>query len=199
MTAAASAASKVQGARVVPIPPPLYYAAAFAAGMALHRTGTPLSFGAAPVILVAGSAVAMGGAGLAVAGIGQVRRARTTIVPHRPVSALLTGGAYRISRNPMYSGLAIAYVGASIFTGTWWPLITWPLAMIAIRVLVIGPEERYLTTRFGRPYLGYLTRTRRWIGRTTEHSPRQSTEQAPATRTSPQADLEESACALHGA
>ncbi len=152
------------GAQVLPIPPPLYYLAAFGAGIALRTTGTALNFGTGAVILAAGGSVATAGIGLAVAGIAQGRRARTTIVPHRPVTVLLTGGVYRISRNPMYTGLTIAYLGATLLTGSWWPLITLPAALLAVRVLVIGPEERYLTARFGPTYLDYRSHTRRWIG-----------------------------------
>ena len=39
-------------------------------------------------------------------GVRAVVRHRTTIVPHRPVATLVTTGAYRVSRNPMYTGLA---------------------------------------------------------------------------------------------
>lgn len=64
----------------------------------------------------------------------------------------------------MYTGLAIAYVGGALLAGTGWPLFTLPLALVAIRVLVIGPEERDLTRRFGQTYLDYCSRTRRRIG-----------------------------------
>jgi protein-S-isoprenylcysteine O-methyltransferase Ste14 len=58
---------------------------------------------------------------LTVAGVGGVIRHRTTIVPHHPVAALITTGAYRWSRNPMYTGLAIAYLGGALLVGSWWP------------------------------------------------------------------------------
>lgn len=64
----------------------------------------------------------------------------------------------------MYTGLAITYLGAVLLAGTWWPLFTWLLALLAIRALVIGPEERYLTARFGHAYLNYRAHTRRWLG-----------------------------------
>lgn len=147
------------GAHVVRIPPPLYFGAAFAAGTALRSTGTSLRFGTGAATLTLGAAVVAAGAALAVAGVAQVTRAGTTIVPHRPVVALLTSGVYRLSRNPMYTGLAIAYLGATLLAGSWWPLLTWPLALLATRILVIGPEERYLTDRFGQAYRDYHSRT----------------------------------------
>src|SRR4051794_28138595 len=36
-------------------------------------------------------------------------------------------GAYRRSRNPMYTGLAIVYLGLTVPLGSWWPLALWPL------------------------------------------------------------------------
>ncbi len=133
--------------------------------MALGGSATAMNVETGPAAVAGGVCVVAAGVGLAVAGVTEVRRARTTIVPHRPVAALVTGGVYRISRNPMYTGLAIAYLGCSALAGSWGPVLTWPLALLAVRVLVIGPEERYLTDRFGQTYLHYRSRTRRWIGR----------------------------------
>ncbi len=90
-------------------------------------------------------------------------RYRTTIVPHRPVATLITTGAYRISRNPMYAGLAVAYLGAALLVGSWWPVATLPVALVLTRLLVIGPEERYLERRFGPSYVDYRSRVRRWL------------------------------------
>lgn len=156
--------SDARGARVIPVPPPLYFGGAFAAGMALRVARSGLRFGTGPVLLVVGGGIAAAGAGFAVAGLAQVRKARTTIVPHRRVTVLVTSGAYRFSRNPMYSGLAVTYLGGVLISGSWWPLLTWPLGLLAVRVLVIGPEERYLEARFGDAYRHYRSRTPRWIG-----------------------------------
>jgi protein-S-isoprenylcysteine O-methyltransferase Ste14 len=150
------------GARVIFIPPPLYYAAGLAGGMAINSV-VALPLGGRPASTVAGAVLAALGLALAVAGVAAVIRHRTTIVPHHPVATLLTGGAYRLSRNPMYSGLAIAYLGLALLFGSWWPLALWPLVIVAVRQLVIRPEERYLTQRFGQTYTDYQSRVRRWL------------------------------------
>jgi protein-S-isoprenylcysteine O-methyltransferase Ste14 len=151
-----------QGARVIFIPPPLYYAAGLAGGMAIN-IGIALPLGGRPAIAVAGAVAAALGLVLAFAGVTAVIRHRTTIVPHHPVTTLLATGAYRLSRNPMYTGLAIAYLGPALLLGSWWPLALWPLVIVAVRQLVIRPEEQYLSERFGQAYADYQSRVRRWL------------------------------------
>ena len=150
------------GARVIFIPPPLYYAAGLAGGMALNGA-VALPIGGRPATAVAGAVVAALGLALAFTGVAAVIRHRTTIVPHHPVATLLTGGPYQLSRNPMYTGLAIAYLGLALLFGSWWPLALWPIVIVAVRLLVIRPEEHYLTRRFGRTYTDYQSRVRRWL------------------------------------
>ena len=150
------------GARVIFIPPPLYYAAGLAGGAAINSAAA-LPLGGRPATAVAGAVVAALGLGLSFAGVAAVIRHRTTIVPHHPVAALLTGGPYRLSRNPMYTGLAIAYLGLALLLGSWWPLALWPLVVVVVRQLVIRPEEQYLTRRFGQTYTDYLSHVRRWL------------------------------------
>ena len=155
-------AAAQHGARVIFIPPPLYYAAGLAGGMAINGV-VRLPLGGRPATAVAGVVVAALGLALSFTGVAAVIRHRTTIVPHHPVATLLTGGVYRLSRNPMYTGLAIAYLGLALLFGSWWPLALWPLMILAVRRLVIRPEEQYLTQRFGQTYTDYQSRTRRWL------------------------------------
>jgi protein-S-isoprenylcysteine O-methyltransferase Ste14 len=152
-----------RGALVPRIPPPAYYAAGFAAGMLLNTAVVPLTIGARPVSAMVGAAGVAAGVALAVTGVVQVVRHHTTIVPHHPVSALITTGVYRISRNPMYTGLAIAYLGGALLAGSWWPLIILPAVLLAVQRVVIIPEERYLASHFGSAYADYRARIRRWL------------------------------------
>lgn len=157
-----SQAQAQRGARVVPIPPPLYYAAGLAMGMAANGV-VALPIGGRPATVVTGALATAVGLGLALAGVVAVIRHRTTIVPHHPVATLLTSGVYRLSRNPMYAGLAIVYLGLALLFNSWWPLALWPLVILAVRGLVIRPEEEYLAQRFGPAYTDYRDRVRRWI------------------------------------
>lgn len=160
---AAPARAKQAGARVLPVPPPLYYGAAFAAGMLLRGLTVPLAIGDHPVGIAAGVVLLIIGQALALAGVVTVVRHRTTIVPHHAVTTLITTGVYRLSRNPMYTGLAITYLGGALLVDTWWPVAVLPLALVAVRRIAIDPEERYLADHFGPDYARYRSRTRRWL------------------------------------
>jgi protein-S-isoprenylcysteine O-methyltransferase Ste14 len=151
-----------RGARVFPIPPPLYYGAAFGAAMLLD-TVLPGRVGARAVTVPLGAAVLAAGVALMLAALGTVLAHRTTVVPHGQVSTLVTSGVYRISRNPMYTGLAITYAGGALLAGSWWPLVLLPGVLLVVLRVVIVPEERYLAGRFGAPYARYRDRVRRWL------------------------------------
>jgi protein-S-isoprenylcysteine O-methyltransferase Ste14 len=151
-----------RGAAVVFIPPPLYYGAGLGLGLLLDGL-LPISIGGRPITAVAGAAAVVAGAGLTLGGLAGVIGHRTTVVPHHPVAALVTDGVYRWSRNPMYTGLGIAYLGAALLLDSWWPVALWPLVLLAVDRLVIRPEERYLSTRFGQAYAAYRARVRRWL------------------------------------
>jgi len=151
-----------RGAQVIYIPPPFYYAAGLVGGMAINGV-VALPIGGRPATAVAGAVLAALGLTLAFAGVAAVIRHRTTIVPHHPVATLVTTGAYRVSRNPMYTGLAILYLGGALLAGTWWPVLFWPVVIALVTVLVIRPEERYLAQRFGEAYARYRGEVRRWL------------------------------------
>lgn len=127
------------------------------------RPRLPLPGAGTPALVRAGIAVGTAGIGLSAAGVVSVLRQRTTVVPHRPVTRLVTTGPYRVSRNPMYAGQAVALVGIGIAMGSWWPLAAAAVGMLATSRLVIGPEEDYLADRFGDEYARYRTRVRRWV------------------------------------
>lgn len=151
-----------RGAKVIPVPPPVIYVLAFAVGLVLHAI-TDDHIGGRPATAWLGVLFIAAGLVLAGSAVGLFVRAHTTVIPHRHVSALVTSGPLRFSRNPMYTGLALVTVGAALAIGTWWPLVTLMPALLAIRFSVIGPEERYLAETFGEDYAAYCAKVRRWL------------------------------------
>lgn len=142
--------------------PPALFLAPLAATLALHRR-RPWPLPGRPATTVVGAGLTATGVALSVSGAATALRHRTTVVPHHPVATLVTTGPFRASRNPMYTGLAVGYVGAALWAGTWWPLPLAPLCVLATDRLVIRPEEAYLAGRFGDAYARYRTRVRRWL------------------------------------
>ena len=92
-------------------------------------------------------------------------RARTTINPIEPhkASKLVIGGLYRISRNPMYLGMAMMLTGWMIRLGNPANLGVLILFVVLITVLQIKPEEAVLQEKFADEYEDYCRQVRRWI------------------------------------
>lgn len=79
----------------------------------------------------------------------------------RPDS-LVESGPYEYTRNPMYVGWYLVYVGTTFVFNTIWPLVLLPVVVLLTRVAIIR-EERALEDRFGAGYRSYKTRVRRYI------------------------------------
>lgn len=143
-------------------PPPLIYLGALGLGFGLDvviRTGSlPLTV-AAPI----GAASIIAGTGLLGSFLSAFRRARTPVDPYTPSEAIVTDGPYRLTRNPAYLGMALTYAGIAIVARAPWALVPLPVAIAVIDRGVIAPEERYLGRKFGKPYLDYKRRVRRWV------------------------------------
>lgn len=105
------------------------------------------------------------GALVALAGVWEFRRARTTLNPLAPAraSALVQGGIYRITRNPMYLGMLLVLIGWAAWLGNAAALLGLPLFVVVLNQLQIKPEERMLRQRFGAQFERYAARVRRWV------------------------------------
>jgi protein-S-isoprenylcysteine O-methyltransferase Ste14 len=104
-------------------------------------------------------------AGLGIAGWGQVlfRKARTTTVPGRVSAELVTSGPYRFTRNPMYIGLILVYLGEAGLLRHVWPVVFLPFVIVYLNYTVIALEEGKLSEVFPGEYEEYRSRVRRWI------------------------------------
>lgn len=147
------------------IPAPIHFAICFAAGAGLqHLLALPLPperwLGA---IRIAGTVLANAGLLLALASMGLFARARTTILPSGTASRLVTGGPYRISRNPMYLSLILAHAGIAAMLGVPWALALLPVPVLLLQRVQIPFEEARMRTRFGDAYLRYCEQVRRWL------------------------------------
>jgi protein-S-isoprenylcysteine O-methyltransferase Ste14 len=147
------------------IPPPPLFVGSFVAGVQAHRV--------VPLPLVPASiqaAARTGGVGLVGLAVLLLAAApalflhhRTTIVPHRKARSLITAGPYRITRNPMYVGLTLAYVGVALTMNLVWPLLFLMLPLWVLHNKIIPFEEATLARIFGVEYRAFRQRVRRWI------------------------------------
>jgi len=150
----------LDNARVI-VRPPLIYAAALAAMLVL-RWLWPL-----PIL---GGAAFWPGLALVVFGVGILIWGRRTLVaggtnvdPSLPSTAVVTSGPYRISRNPLYVGLAIVYLGLALAFDVWWGIVLLVLVLLVMHLGVIHREERYLERKFGDAYRQYRLAVRRYL------------------------------------
>jgi protein-S-isoprenylcysteine O-methyltransferase Ste14 len=111
------------------------------------------------------AAVGLMGAAIGVAGKVGFRRAGTTANPMKPerASALVTGGIYRLTRNPMYLSLLLLLVAWAVFLASGWALLGPLVFVLYIGRFQIAPEERALAAMFGADYAAYKLRVRRWL------------------------------------
>ena len=124
-----------------------------------HALGTE----ARPGIGVAGGVLFAIGAVIAGWSLRIFHKERTTTVPGKSSSSLVTWGPYRFSRNPMYVGLAVAYLGEAGMLRQIWPVVLLPLVVAYLNWVVIPVEEARLTEVFPEEYERYRSRVRRWI------------------------------------
>ena len=118
---------------------------------------------APPGISITGVGLFVIGAGSAGWAWGIFHRAGTTRIPGQPSTALVTWGPYRMSRNPMYVGLALAYIGEALMLRQVWPVIVLPLMVAYLNWIVIPVEEARLRKVFQSRYDEYCRSVNRWI------------------------------------
>jgi protein-S-isoprenylcysteine O-methyltransferase Ste14 len=145
------------------VPPPLVAIAAAVLMWGISRLVAPLAD--SPLTTALAVLVALVGLGCAAAGLLAFSRARTTSNPFRPAeaSALVTGGIYRFTRNPMYLGLLTVLLAWAIYLSSLAALVVLPLFVAYMNRFQIGPEERALSGLFGEQYAAYCGRVRRWL------------------------------------
>lgn len=146
----------------VTVPPPLLYAGPLVVGLILHRR-FPVKFLPRRVALPLGGVCVALAVLLVRSAVPAMRRANTSLNPSSPVTALVTEGAFRLTRNPLYVALTLFYAGVALMVNALWAMLLLPFILIAVRIGVIEREERYLERKFGEQYLRYKARVRRWI------------------------------------
>ncbi len=146
------------------IPPPFIYVAVYFVAVFMQQI-VPLdrTFFYSPIAANLAIVFILCSVGFFLPAFIQFVRSKNSLVPIKPTRSLETRGIYSISRNPMYMGLLLLYVGIAIVKGSWWSFILMPLLILIVQAFIIKKEEAYLERAFGEEYNNYRKRVRRWI------------------------------------
>jgi protein-S-isoprenylcysteine O-methyltransferase Ste14 len=146
------------------IPPPVIGALAAFAMWIVSDMGPQIPFAATPKYVMTALLL---GAGIAfdVLGLLAFRKSRTTVNPLKPerVTALVTSGVYKVTRNPMYVGMSLLLLAWAVWLSALLPFAGPVIFVLYITRFQIQPEERVLLERFGDEYSAYAARVRRWL------------------------------------
>lgn len=142
--------------------PPVWLAGALALVWGLDRV---LPLGGFGVLAVFGPVLVAAGLALVLAAAGQMLLRRTTVIPKSQPAALVTGGVFRLCRNPIYLGDAMVLAGAIL---SWDVPLGVPVLIGFVWVIqtrFIMGEEAVLRAVFGAAFDAWAARTGRWLPR----------------------------------
>lgn len=143
--------------------PPIWLAAAIAAVYGLRRVDPwGLSFGGAWADFAAGILIG-GGIVLMLLAVVEMRKWRTTVIPHQQAAHLVTSGIFKRTRNPIYAGDALVLFGVILLADEPLGLPLLPIFVWVIEKRFILPEEDRLRRAFRQDFYRYTQTTRRWI------------------------------------
>ncbi len=143
--------------------PPIIYAIVLVLAYILERFAPLADMPRHGAWQSAGWALFTLGIAIGVAGIVYFRTVGTPVDPTGQAKVLATGGIYAFTRNPMYLGAVVGFIGLAFALGSAWLLILSLLMPIALRKLAIDREEAYLKRHFGAAYESYCNSVRRWV------------------------------------
>lgn len=149
---------------VMRIPVPWVFILAYLIGVVVQLY-VPIAVASRVVVpaRIAGLILVALGVLVAFSALGIFKKRHTTTIPFETPTTLVTSGPYRFTRNPMYVGLTIVYIGVAGTRLEMWPLIVLPFLLAYVNFQVIPVEERRLRAVFGNAYEEYAARVRRWL------------------------------------
>ena len=146
------------------IPPPIFFFVCLGCGLLLEYL-FPISFFNLPLVprMIVGGIVVMIAFGVAGSGFFMLIRNNTTFDTSKSTRKIVTNGVYRFSRNPLYFSLLLLLSGLTILLSSLWLFMAIPVLYVLFLFKAVKPEEKYLLQKFGKDYLHYSEKVRRWI------------------------------------
>jgi protein-S-isoprenylcysteine O-methyltransferase Ste14 len=93
----------------------------------------------------------------------QLAKHGTTVKPFEKSSSLVTTGAYRLCRHPMYTGFALILAGLATLMGSATPFVVVPAFIALMETKFVRVEEQMMAMTFGQAWRDYTARVGRWI------------------------------------
>lgn len=118
-----------------------------------------------PARIPVGAIIIVVGVGLVVLARREFARYGQSTDPGLPTNKIISTGVFSISRNPLYLGGVFVLAGISLAFTLPWALILLIPSIVVCHYILIAPEEKYLTARFGEQYRMYTATVHRWAGR----------------------------------
>ena len=78
---------------------------------------------------------------------------------------LVTTGIYQISRNPVFLGFDLVYIGVCLMFFNWLLFLVSVFTMIMFHLQIVNVEEDFLLDSFGEDYIAYKKKVNRYFGR----------------------------------
>jgi protein-S-isoprenylcysteine O-methyltransferase Ste14 len=152
------------GPSAVPWPPIVFAVALAVALLFTWLWPVPWISGVFADILVAiGAVMIVAAVALTVAALRTLKRSGTTLRADRGARHLVTTGPFGLTRNPIYLSNALLMIGVGLAFKVAWFVLIGVVSSFLVQKLAIEPEERHLEARFGKKFLDYRRKVRRWI------------------------------------
>ena len=91
------------------------------------------------------------------------KKNKTPILPGKKPTFVVVKGPYKFTRNPMYLGVSAALLGASVYFGNLLSFLSPIIFFLIMNYYFVPFEERLLENLFGKKYLDYNKKVRRWL------------------------------------
>lgn len=144
--------------------PPVLYLGALVALIVLRGIWPAPILANPSLVLYAGIALGVMGLALDLWAVATMHAAGTNIDPGRESTTVVTAGPFGYSRNPIYVGLTLLFIGFTLALNSWWGVVVLVPLLVVMHVGVIRREERYLEQKFGGDYLRYKYDVARYVG-----------------------------------
>ena len=145
------------------MPPTVFYACLILGGVLEFLFPHDFPILSKPMCLVLG--IGLGGAGFVFMVIAheKFKSLGTNVPTNLPATTFVLQGAYRFSRNPMYTGGSAFFLGIGLLVGSLWMLAAYLPLGLYLWLYLIPREEAYMERVFGDEYRTYCRRVRRWL------------------------------------